>query len=149
MSKLEVAKQIDAGINEGLNLQEISWCETYLRTASIRQACKEALIDLSSAKKMLDKPIVQAYILSKATMYKGSEDNTLTRSDLKKILNNIASDATTPPELRLNAISKLNFMLEFDSEHKDQIIDDNQEEIKLTADEAEEMLRKMRNKEKV
>ena len=149
MNKNEVASQIDEGINEGLDLQEISWCETYLRTASIRQACKEALLDLRSAKKMLDKPIVQQYIIAKSAVYRGVNDSTLTRADLKKILNNIASDATTPPELRINAVSKLNAMLEFDTEHKEEIIDDEVEEIKLTADEADAILRKIRNKEEV
>lgn len=144
--KNEVALQIDEGISGGLSLQEISWCETYLRTASIRQACKEALLDLSTAKKMLDKPIVQAYIMSKASMYKAEGENNLTRSDLKKILNNIASDPTTPPDLRLNAVAKLNSMLEFDAEHREQVIDEDTEEIKITAQEAEEMLKMMRDK---
>lgn len=146
--KNEVALQIDEGISGGLSLQEISWCETYLRTASIRQACKEALLDLSTAKKMLDKPIVQAYIMSKASMYKAEGENNLTRGDLKKILNNIASDPTTPPDLRLNAVAKLNSMLEFDTEHREQVIDDDVEEIKITAQEAEEMLKMMRDKDK-
>ena len=147
--KNEVASLIDEGISEGLNLQEVSWCETYLRTASIRQACKEALIDLTTAKKMTQKPIVQAYIMAKASMYKKDGENALSRSDLKKMLNNLASDPTTPPDLRLNAISKLNSMLEFDAEHKEEIIDEETEEIKLTAEEADEMLKRMREKEKV
>ena len=149
MNKNEVASQIDEGINEGLDLQEISWCETYLRTASVRQACKEALLDLRSAKKMLEKPIVQQYIIAKSAVYRGVNDSTLTRDDLKKILNSIASDATTTPELRINAVSKLNAMLEFDAEHKEEILEDDVEEIKLTADEADAILRKIRNKEEV
>lgn len=149
MNKNEVASQIDEGISEGLDLQEISWCETYLRTASIRQACKEALLDLRNAKKMLEKPIVQQYIIAKSAVYRGVNNSTLTRADLKKILNSIASDATTPPELRINAVSKLNSMLEFDADHKEEIIDDEVEEIKLTADEADAILRKIRNKEEI
>lgn len=149
MSKNEIASQIDEGLKEGLDFQEISWCETFLRTASVRQACKEALLDLSRVRDMLEKPIVQQYIIAKSALYKNVDNNTLTRADLKKILNSIASDATTPPELRINAVSKLNSMLEFDAEHKEEIIDDETEEIKLTADEAEEMLRKIRSKEEV
>lgn len=147
MNKGEVANQIDEGINEGLDLQEISWCETFLRTASIRQACKEALLSLSDAMDMLKKPIIQKYILAKSVMYKDMGSGELSRSDLKKILNNIAQDATTPPELRISAVSKLNAMLEFDAEHKDEAITDEVEEIKVTAEEAEELLRKIRNKE--
>lgn len=148
MNKNEVATQIDSGINEGLDLQEISWCETYLRTASVRQACKESLLDLRNAKKMLEKPLVQAYITAKASNYRGVTDNSLTREDLKKILNNIASDATTSPELRINAVSKLSAMLEFDATHKESVIEEEAEDIKLTAEEADEMLKRIR-KEKV
>lgn len=144
--KNEVASMIDEGISEGLNLQEVSWCETYLRTASIRQACKEALLDVSSAKKMLEKPIVQAYIMQKTIMYKNANDNKLNREDLKKILNNIAQDPTTSPDLRINAVSKLNSMMEFDAMNKEMIIDDEVDEIKVTAEEAEQMLKMMRDK---
>ena len=146
MSKNYISQQIDEGLNEGLDLQEISWCETYLRTASIRQACKEALLDMHSAKDMLKKPVVQRYIMDKCMMYKNQDDGKLSRDDLKKILNSIAQDPTTSPELRLNAVSKLNQMLEFDTEHKQEMIEDNVEEIKITAEEAEAMLKMMRDK---
>lgn len=149
MGKGEVAIQVDEGMSEGLDLQEISWCETFLRTASIRQACKEALLDIHSAKDMLDKPIVQSYILQKTIMYKNANDNKLTREDLKKILNSIAQDPTTSPELRISAVSKLNAMLEFDSVNNESVINEESEEIKLTAEEADEILRKIRNKEEI
>ena len=144
MSKSEIAQQIDEGINEGLDLQEISWCETYLRTASIRQACKESLMDLSSAKDMLRKPAVQAYIISKSLAYKGINEGNLNRADLRKILNNIAQDPTTPPELRISAVSKLNAMQEFDLEHKAEMETEETDEIKITSEEAEKMLKMMR-----
>ena len=143
MSKYDVAKQIDEGVNEGLDLQEISWCETYLRTASIRQACKEALLDVDSAKRMLNKPVVQSYIMNKSLAYKNLKDESLSREDLKKILNNIAQDPTTNPELRLNAVSKLNAMLEFDASHKDELLEvEEEDDIKLTVEEAEHLLNK-------
>ena len=141
----EIAEQIKEGMTEGLSLQEISWCETFLRTASIRQACKEALMDLHSAMDMLDKPLIKQYILEKSLTYKNKEDGGLDRGDLKKILNAIAQDPTTSPTLRLEAVSKLNSMLEFDLNNKESIIDaEEPEEIKLTAEEADEMLRKIR-----
>ncbi len=146
MSKSEVARQIDDGINEGLDLQEISWCETFLRTASIRQACKEALMDYTTAKDMMSKPSVQVYLMAKAEAYKGVNDNTLTRNDLKKILNTIAQDPTTSPDLRINAVSKLTSMLEFDIEHKEAVESEESEEIKITSEEAEKLLKMMREK---
>ncbi len=149
MGKGEVSVQIDDGLSEGLDLQEISWCETFLRTASIRQACKEALLDVGSAKKMLEKPIVQAYIMQKTIMYKNANDAKLNREDLKKILNNIAQDPTTSPDLRINAVSKLNSMMEFDAMNKEVVIDEEVDEIKLTAEEADAILRKIRNKEEI
>lgn len=148
MIKNEIAQQIDEGIHNGLNLQEISWCETFLRTASIRQACKEALIDLDTAGQMTSKPEVQRYILSKTLAYK-NESAKLDRTDLKKILNVIAQDPTTNPDLRIRAVSKLDEMLSWDLEHKGELLENSEEveDIKLTAEEADEMLRQMRNKE--
>lgn len=146
MKKNEVAKIIDDGLSEGMSFQEISWCETFLRTASVRQACKEALLDLRSSREMLQKPIVKRYIISKSQMYK-NDDSLLTREDIKKVLNNIAQDPTTPPDLRVKTIIKLNDMMEFDTEHKEELVstdDGNLEEIKITSDEAEELLRKIR-----
>ena len=145
MNKYDVANIIDEGVNGGLDLQEVSWCETFLKTASIRQACKESLLDVSSAKRMLSKPTVQAYIMAKAEAYKGIDDNgNLSRDDLKKILNTIAKDPTTEPELRLRAVTNLNSMLEFDTAHKDDLLNaEEEEEIKLTAEEAEYLLGKM------
>ena len=146
MSRNDVATQIEDGINEGLDLQEISWCETFLKTASIRQACKESLLDVSHAKEMLNRPIVGQYLITKAEAYKNANKDSLSREDLKRILNNIAQDPTTNPELRLNAISKLNSMLEFDTEHMNEFVDEAEtEDIKLTAEEADAMLKQIRN----
>ena len=78
-----------------------------------------------------------------------SNDAKLNREDLKKILNNIAQDPTTSPDLRINAVSKLNSMMEFDAMNKEVVIDEEVEEIKLTAEEADALLRKIRNKEEI
>lgn len=148
-----VISVINDGIDGGLSFQEISWCETYLKTASVRQACSEAAMSLSEAKKMLCREVVKNYLYNKAQEYKiDLETQTTTREDLKNILKKIAADPTTKTAERIQAISKLNDMFQFETINRD-IINNNEEDtidtlenIKISSDEAEKLLKEMRSK---
>jgi tRNA C32,U32 (ribose-2'-O)-methylase TrmJ len=148
-----VISVINDGIDGGLSFQEISWCETYLKTASVKQACTESAMSLSEANKMLCKEVVKNYLYNKAQKYKVDlETQTTTREDLKNILKRIASDPTTKTIERIQAISKLNDMFQFETINRD-IINNNEEDtidtlenIKISSDEAEKLLKEMRSK---
>ena len=146
---------INEGIDSGLSFQEISWCETYLKSASVRQACSESAMTLGEAKRMLEKEVVRNYLYIKAQEYRVElETQTTSREDLKNILKKIASDPTTKPSEKIQAISKLNDMFQFETINRD-IINNNEEDtidtldnIKISSDEAEKLLKEMRKKEK-
>lgn len=149
----EVVTIINEGIDEGLSFQEISWCETYLKTASVRQACSESAMTLGEAKRMLEKQNVRNYLFNKAQSYKVDlENQNTTREDLKDILKRIASDPTTKASERIQAISKLNDMFQFETINRDVINasetepEENTENISISSDEAEELLKVMRGK---
>ena len=143
---------INEGIDEGLSFQEISWCETYLKTASVRQACTESAMTLGEAKRMLEKPNVKVYLYNKAQSYRADLENQSTsREDLKEVLKRIASDPTTKVAERIQAISKLNDMFQFETVNRN-IINESSEDIEdvenisISSDEAEELLKAMRGK---
>lgn len=143
---------INEGIDEGLSFQEISWCETYLKTASVRQACTESAMTLGEAKRMLEKPNVKVYLYNKAQSYRTDLENQSTsREDLKEVLKRIASDPTTKVAERIQAISKLNDMFQFETVNRN-IINESSEDIEdvenisISSDEAEELLKAMRGK---
>lgn len=143
---------INEGIDEGLSFQEISWCETYLKTASVRQACTESAMTLGEAKRMLEKPNVKVYLYNKAQSYRADLENQSTsREDLKEVLKRIASDPTTKVAERIQAISKLNDMFQFETVNRNIINEASEdiedvENISISSDEAEELLKAMRGK---
>lgn len=136
-------------MKEGLNLQEISWCETYLRTLSIKQACTESGIRIKEASIMLDKPIVKQYIMVRSDQHRKAlereKEEELSRDKIAKVLENLILDPLTPVDARLRAISQLNSMKEFDKKENIKP-EDEQEEVKpkLSGEEAEALLKKMR-----
>ena len=136
-------------MKEGLNLQEISWCETYLRTLSIKQACSESGIRIKEASIMLEKPIVKQYIMFRSDQHRQAlqreKEEELTRDKISKVLENLILDPLTPVDARLRAISQLNSMKEFDKKENVKPEED-QEEVKpkLSGEEAEALLKKMR-----
>lgn len=151
-NKTEISTQIKEGMKEGLNLQEISWCETYLRTLSIKQACTESGLKVNEANQMLLKESVVSYIMMRSDQYRQAlkieKEQELDRDKISKVLTNMILDPLTNPELKLRAISQLNGMKEFDKKENIESEDENQKvvEPKLNADEAEDLLKIIREK---
>ena len=154
--KKEISTQVKEGLKEGLNLQEISWCETYLRTLSIKQSCTESGLRIREASEMLQKPVVIEYIMNRSDQYRKAleieKQEKLTRDELAKVLQGIILNPLAKEEVKLQAITRLNAMMEFDKANN-VVPEDEQEEavpLKMSAEEAEKMLAQMRlgNKKK-
>lgn len=150
--KGEIAVSVRDWMKEGLNLQEISWCVTYLRTLSIKQACAESGIKINEASEMLNKPEVIKYIINLSQQYKEASEREreeeLTREKISKVLEDLILSATSPPEIRMRAIAQLNSMKEFDKRENiksEAGVQDEQQPV-LDADEAEALLAEMRKK---
>lgn len=149
--KNEISTQVKEGMKEGLNLQEISWCETYLRTLSIKQACTESGLRIREANEMLERPVVIQYIMNRSDQYRQAleieKQEKLTRDQIKSVLQSIILNPLTKEENKLQAISKLNAMMEFDKTNKISPEEEGSEEsanIKMSAEEAEKLLSQMR-----
>ena len=148
--KKEISTQVKEGLKEGLNLQEISWCETYLRTLSIKQACTESGLRIREASEMLQKPAVIEYIMNRSDQYRQAleieKQDKLTRDELAKVLQGIILSPIAKEEVKLQAITRLNAMMEFDKANNITPEDEQEEaaQIKISAEEAEKMLAQMR-----
>ena len=149
--KNEISTQVKEGMKEGLNLQEISWCETYLRTLSIKQACSESGLRIREASEMLERPVVVQYIMNRSDQYRQAleieKQEKLTRDQIAKVLQGIIMNPLTKEEVKLQAIGKLNAMMEFDKTNKISPEDEGSEEsanMKMSAEEAEKLLNQMR-----
>lgn len=152
VNKNEISTQVKEGMKEGLNLQEISWCETYLRTLSISQACKESGLKLKEAQEITQKTSVIQYIMIRSDQYRKSlekdREEELNREKIAKILSDMILNPMTKDEIRLSALSKLNEMRQFDktNEIKGQGSDEESSKIKITAEEADKILEEIRSK---
>ena len=117
--KNEISTQVKLGMKEGLNLQEISWCETYLRTLSIKQACSESGLRINGAKEMLTKGVVTEYIINRSDQYRQAlekdKEGELTREKISNVLETIILDPLSTVDNRLRAIGQLNSIKEFDT----------------------------------
>lgn len=150
--KNEISTQVKEGMKDGLNLQEISWCETYLRTLSIKKACSESGLRINEAQEMLRKESVINYIMMRSDQYRASlereKEEELTRESLAKVLEGIILDPLANVEVKLRAIGQLNTMRQYDTDKN--IVPEGEEtkELTMSAEEAEALLQAMRDKNK-
>lgn len=150
--KREISTEVKEAMKEGLNLQEISWCETYLRTLSIKQACTESGLRKEEASKMLQKESVNRYIMMRSNQHREASERErqeeLSREKIAGVLESMILDPLGNSEVKLRAISQLNSMREFDA--KNNIVPDDEKkttvEPVLTAEEAELLLKAMKDK---
>lgn len=148
----QISTQVKEAMKEGLDLQEISWCETYLKTLSIKQACSESGLRIDQAHEMLKKESVKTYIMQRSDQYRqaleSDKKKELTRDNISNVLETIISDPLTPVEMRLRAITQLNSMKEFDKRNDIKDAEEGREEveIEISAEEAEKLLAELRTK---
>jgi hypothetical protein len=153
VNNTEISTQVKEGMKEGLNLQEISWCETYLRTLSIKQACSESGLKLKDAQEMLNKEVVIKYIITRSDQYRNAlereKSEELTRDKISKVLETIILDPLASLDNRLRAIGQLNSIKEFDRKEGIKPSDEEEEaKPKISAEEAEILLKKIREQQK-